>query len=188
MQLTWEPFFLNPNMDEAGEDIMDHLRNKYGDAAVARYGGDDNPLSNAGRACTPPINFKNDRFIYPTHKAHAVMEYLKSIDAREDSNKLMRVLFRKYFEEGKNINSKEVIKAAIDEIELKEPEKALEAADNKELIALVSTKDAEFKHKLRVSGVPFFIMHRNDGGRATGFSGAQPADLLGEQLEEAAQE
>ena len=167
---------------------MEHLGKKYGDAAVARFGGDDNPLSKAGRACTPPINFKNDRFIYPTHKAHAVMEHLKANDAREESNKLMRVLFRKYFEEGLNINSKEVIKAAIDEIELKEPEKALEAAEDKDLIDLVSTKDTEFKHKLRVSGVPFFIIHRNDGGRATGFSGAQPADLLGEQLEDAAQE
>ena len=77
-----------------------------------------------------------------------------------------------------------MIKAALDEIKLNAPEKALQAADNKKVIDSVFAKDAEFKHKMRVSGVPFFIIHRNDGGRA-GFSGAQPVDILSEQLEDA---
>jgi predicted DsbA family dithiol-disulfide isomerase len=188
VQLTWEPFFLNPNMPAEGEDLMMHLRKKYGDSVVQRFGGSDNPLSKAGRACSPSITFKQDRFIYPTNRAHAVMEYLKANNARAESNMLMRVFFRQYFEEGLNINSNEVIKAAIDEVKPNEPEKVLAAADDKDLVDLVSTKDAEFKNKMRVSGVPFFIIHRNDGGRATGFSGAQPPDLLGEQLEDAATE
>ena len=98
----------------------------------------------------------------------------------------LRVLFRKYFEEGLNINTIDVIQTALNEIKLNAPEKALQAAEDKNILNSVFAKDAEFKHKMRVSGVPFFIIHRNDGGRATGFSGAQPVDILSEQLEDAA--
>ena len=185
--MTWQPFLLNPDMDEKGEDLMAHLGKKYGEAAVARFGGDDNPLSRAGLACSPPIKFKNDRFIYPTHRAHALMDFLIDHDARESSNKLMEVLYRYYFEEGKNINDISVLKEGIDEVGVPDPESTIKAATDEKLIQTVSAKDREFKMKLKVSGVPFFIIHRNDGGRAKGFSGAQPADIIAEELEDAAE-
>ena len=40
VQLTWEPFFLNPNMHEEGQDLMTHLGEKYGDAVIKRFKSD----------------------------------------------------------------------------------------------------------------------------------------------------
>ena len=38
VKINWEPFFLNHNTPDEGEDLMEHLKNKYGQAAVARFG------------------------------------------------------------------------------------------------------------------------------------------------------
>ena len=189
VSLSWEPFFLNNDMPEEGEDIMEHLAKKYGPEAAARFGGADNPLSRAGLACDPPIKFTNDRKIYPTVNCHALMEHLKGEKNDETSaNKVMEIMFRRYFEEGQAINTPEVLQKVIDEADLPDKEAAIAAVGNKDLHQMVRLKDQEFKSKLRVSGVPFFIIKPNDGGRPTAFSGAQPADIIAEQLEAAADE
>ena len=36
LEVTYEPFFLNRNTPEEGEDLMEHLRKKYGAAAIER--------------------------------------------------------------------------------------------------------------------------------------------------------
>jgi predicted DsbA family dithiol-disulfide isomerase len=189
VNLTWEPYFLNGNsMPEEGEDLQAHLVKKYGPEATARYGGDDNPLAKAGKACSPPIHFKKDRFIYPTVNAHAIMEHLNGKGKREEANKVMEIMFRKYFEEGAKINSKEVLSEVVTEAEVGSLVDVDAILANEDLKQLVSMKDHEFKTKLRVSGVPFFIFHQNDGGRPQAFSGAQPTEIIAEVLEEAAGE
>lgn len=185
ISLTWEPFFLNTNIPPEGEDLLHHLLKKYGPIATERYGGDDNPLRRAGRACDPPIAFRNERSIYPTDKCHAVMEHLKGLDQNEEANHVMEIMFRRYFEEGCRINGNDILSEILVEANLSPT--IVETVDsNDDLTQLVCRKDREFKTKLRVSGVPFFIFHRNDGGRAQAFSGAQPVEMMAEQLEDAA--
>ena len=38
-----------------------------------------------------------------------------------------------------------------------------------------------------ISGVPFFIIEQNNGGKPLAFSGAQPIDVIAECLEEASE-
>ncbi len=52
----------------------------------------------------------------------------------------------------------------------------------------VREKDRYYKNVWGVSGVPYYVVERNDGQPAIEFSGAQPIDIIAEQLEEAAQE
>ena len=187
--LSWEPYFLNKNLPDEGESIQTHLLKKYGPSAIARYGGEDNPLTQAGKVCKPPIHFKTDRFIYPTVNCHMVMEHLKGQGKNSEANKVMDILFRRYFEEGAAINTKEVLaEVMVEAADVASSDTIDSIMANEALQQLVAMKDHEFKSKLRVSGVPFFIFHRNDGGRAQAFSGAQPVDIIAEQLEEAAEE
>ena len=46
----WKPFLLNPGMPDEGEPLEQHLRKKYGDAAIQRFLSSDSPLKQAGRA------------------------------------------------------------------------------------------------------------------------------------------
>ena len=48
----------------------------------------------------------------------------------------------------------------------------------------VIVEDQSIKTR-RVSGVPFFIIERNDGSSPICFSGAQPSEVIADALEEA---
>jgi predicted DsbA family dithiol-disulfide isomerase len=67
----WKPFLLNPGMPDEGEPLEQHLRNKYGDAAIQRFLSDDSPLKQAGRAVG--ISFNPNRMVVPTKKAHILL-------------------------------------------------------------------------------------------------------------------
>ena len=53
----WKPFLLNPHMPEEGEPFEQHIRKKYGDAAVTRFLSSDSTLKQAGRAVVYTLIF-----------------------------------------------------------------------------------------------------------------------------------
>ena len=114
------------------------------------------------------------------------MEHLKGLGMNEEANNLMEIMFRRYFREGCKINDNKIISEILTEAKL-DPSIIATVESNNDLKEVVRMKDREFKTKLRVSGVPFFIFHRNDGGRSQAFSGAQPAEIIAEELEDAAE-
>ena len=183
MQLEWEPFLLNPTMKEEGEDLKEHLTKKYGARAVASFGDRASHMYQMGRQAG--IEFTSDRNIYPTVKAHSLIEYVKSKDV-ETANQMMEELYKRYFERGENINSAQVLVEVAVQFGVG-AEEARRAISNPELNAMVLEKDRAYKSGSGISGVPFYMIERNGGGRPIGFSGAQPVDIIAEQLEEAAE-
>ena len=151
---------------------------------AAKLDSPDNSIAVAGRAVG--IQFTNKRNMYPTVQAHALMEHVKKSDNAK-ANALMEIMYSEYFENGININNVEVLtflaeKVGIDKVEAKA------AIENQDLQALVRQKDQAYKTEMRVSGVPFFIIEPNNGNRPIAFSGAQPPDIIAEQLEKASEE
>lgn len=183
VRLEWEPFMLNPNMKEEGEDIKEHLHKKYGARGVASFGDPNSHLYRAGRAVG--IHFTSDRKIYPTVKAHSLMEYVKTKD-NDTANEIMEELYKRYFERGENINSVQVLTEVASQFGV-DPNEAQQAMNNPQLHEQVHQKDQAYKRGSGISGVPFYIIERNAGGRPIGFSGAQPVDVIAEQLEDASQ-
>ena len=171
-------------MAEEGEDLKEHLIGKYGPRAGAMVDDPNNHLNRAGKAVG--INFTSKRRIYPTIKAHALMEHVKSKD-NDTANKLMEEMYKTYFEEAKNINDKNVLADVASRVGIDKAE-AEEAIDNPDLIETVKQLDSMAKGGYRVTGVPFFIIEPKTGGRPIAFSGAQPPDIIAEQLELAAEE
>lgn len=47
--MTWLPYQLNANTPPEGEDMMEHLLEKYGPQAISTYGKPGNPLELAGK-------------------------------------------------------------------------------------------------------------------------------------------
>jgi predicted DsbA family dithiol-disulfide isomerase len=183
-KLEWEPFLLNPNLPDEGEPILEHLKKKYGSSATQRFGDPNSQLMQAGR--NVGIEFTNDRNAYPTIKAHSVIEYLKESD-NEKANSAMEELFRRYFVQGENINSETVLTEVTSKYGV-EKETALTVLKDPVRKKKVLEKDQYYKSGVGVSGVPFYIIEQNSGGRPVGFSGAQPADVIGELLEKASDE
>jgi predicted DsbA family dithiol-disulfide isomerase len=175
---------LNPNMVEKGEDIKTHITKKYGARGAAMVDDPNSHLMRAGRAVG--IEFTNNRNMYPTLKAHKLMEYVKTID-NDKANQLMEVMYTRYFEKGDNINDASTLVALAEQLGINKDE-ASRAVQDEELWKQVREKDHFYKNGMNIHGVPYYIIDRNDGGRPIGFSGAQPPDIIAEQLEIAAEE
>jgi|EP00505_MAST-04D_sp_SCG-Rhode-Island_P002247 predicted DsbA family dithiol-disulfide isomerase len=178
VKVNWEPFFLNQNTPDEGEDLMEHLMKKYGPAAVERFGKEDNPLSRAGQKVG--ISFNKTRRVINTLKAHRLMEYCKTVEP-EKENDLMQSLFKSYFERANDLNRTEQLLKCAKEVGLKN-------LDETEGFLASPAAESETKSKALswsrkgVSGVPFFIFESNTGGKPVAFSGAQPPDVIAELM------
>ena len=183
--VEWLPFFLNPgSTPEEGEDLKEHIINKYGAQAAARFNSPNNPLDVAGSKVG--VKFDSSRKVIPTLRCHSLMEFTKEKYGNDKANELMDVLFNRYFEKAELVHQVPVLKAIYEQIELPWSEEADAAlAANSTYSNNVIAGDRDVKTQLRVSGVPFFILERNDGARPIAFSGAQPAEVIGDALEEA---
>jgi predicted DsbA family dithiol-disulfide isomerase len=170
-----------------------HIAKKYGPGMAAQLDNPDNSIAKAGRAVG--INFTNKRNMYPTVQAHVLMEHVKKMDNgnndnNDKANQLMEIMYSEYFEKGRNINNVDVLTELASRVVVGlDTDEAKAAMENKQLQQLVREKDQKFKTQMRVSGVPFFIIQPNKAGqRPIAFSGAQPPDIIAEQLETASEE
>jgi len=173
---------LNPNMSEEGEDLGEHLTKKYGPGIAEKLHDPNFSLTVTGRKVG--INFKNDRLIVNTKRAHALMEHLKEKEGNKTANKFMEDLYKSYFEKAENVNDKKLLANLVEKYGVNAEEAEFAMAEHN-LIG-ISNQDRQIKSQYRVRGVPFFMIHPNDGGRPIGFSGALPSDIIAEQLEAAA--
>mmetsp|Transcript_100210 Transcript_100210/g.150242 ORF Transcript_100210/g.150242 Transcript_100210/m.150242 type:complete len:179 (-) Transcript_100210:368-904(-) len=176
---------LNPTMPDEGEDLEDHLRNKYGKRGVQMLHDPNAYLYTAGRKVG--IEFTTQRRMVRTQKAHALMEYVKDEIDNDTANKLMEEMFCRYFEHGDDVNDDESLVRMAVTVGIEEAS-ARDALEDGRRLWHVEEQDRLYKRG--ISGVPFFIIDRKggDGKRPIRFSGALPADIMAEQLEEAIEE
>jgi predicted DsbA family dithiol-disulfide isomerase len=182
VNLEWLPFLLNPNVSEEGEDIKEHLLKKYGPAAMERFNDPNSHLKVMGRKVG--IEFTDDRKVVDTKRAHALMEHLKAKGENDKANEFMVDLYKAYFEKGEDINNVKLLTEKVQKYGLDETEAQFAMGDHN--LAEIAKQDRKIKSMYGVSGVPFFMIHPNDGGRPVAFSGAYPPEVIAEQLEEAA--
>jgi len=165
-------------MPEEGEDVAEHLIKKYGPSAMQRFNDPNSSMKVSGRAVG--IEFTNDRRIYNTIKAHTLIEYVKNdLQENEKANAIMEDLYARYFEQGQNIGSIELLQQV--------GEKATgqvvpaQILEDPERHAAIRENDMKAKRG-GVHGVPFFIIEKNGGGQPVSFSGAYPPAFIAEQL------
>lgn len=108
VQIGWEPFLLNPQIPEEGEDIWEYLTRKIGPQAKRMLSSPNSGINKLAREAG--ITFIMERNIYPTVMPHALMEHFKEKIGNEKANELMDIMFKNYFELGHNINNVEVLK------------------------------------------------------------------------------
>jgi len=95
-------------MPEEGEDIVEHLTKKYGPSAQQRFNDPNSSMKQSGRAVG--IEFTNDRRVYPTIKAHTLIEHVKNdLSDNEKANSIMNDLYERYFEQGENVSSVDLL-------------------------------------------------------------------------------
>lgn len=172
---------MNPNMPEEGEGIKEHLTNKYGASAAASFNDPNSRLRAMGRKVG--IEFNNGRKMVNTKRAHALVEQLKNKGENDSANKFMEDLYESYFVDGQDINDEKWLIKAVGKYGIDESECQFALGDHN--LVAVAKLDRDTKSKYGVNGVPYYMIHPNDGGKPVAFSGAYPPEIIAEQLEEA---
>lgn len=164
-KIAWLPFELNPDMPPEGQQLGEHLHEKYGstptDVVQAR-----NMITARGAALGFEFDFKDDGRIYNTFNAHRLLYWSRQFDKQTE---LKLALFKLYFSEGGNPgNDEQLIKTvahtglAVDEA------KKILASD----LYAKEVREEEAKYiAMGIHSVPTFII--NDKYK---FTGGQPVD------------
>jgi len=107
VELHFQPFELNPQMPNAGEDAVEHLTGKYGiSEAQAKQNGE------AIRARGADLGFSFDmerrRRVWNTFDAHRLLHWAEGIDL-DRQRELKHALLRAYFTDGENVSDPDTL-------------------------------------------------------------------------------
>lgn len=172
--VNWRPYQLNPDLPPEGVDHKAHLAAKLGGAAAVSQAHER--LTALGREDGIDFDFDAVKISPNTLDAHRLLRWAA---AEGRQNEVVSALFRAYFEEGRNVGDRAVLR----DIAAKN---GLDAAVIDALFASDADKDSVgeeigMAREMGVSGVPCFIV---DSQYAV--MGAQPVDVLANAFREIA--
>ena len=105
VEIVWQPFELNPDMPQEGEDILDHVKRKYGSSPEDWKRSQSN-MANLGEEIEFIFNFFEGKRIVNTREAHILLDYAKEFGKQTEFK--MR-LFEAYFSEGKDVSDRQIL-------------------------------------------------------------------------------
>ncbi|GAL20831.1 2-hydroxychromene-2-carboxylate isomerase/DsbA-like thioredoxin domain [Vibrio maritimus] len=105
IDLEWQPFELNPHMPLEGQNLREHLAEKYGTTKEDSIRAREN-LTNLGAELGFRFQYDDDMKMLNTFESHILLEYAKS-QGKQTELKLR--LFSAFFGEGKDISNREVL-------------------------------------------------------------------------------
>lgn len=173
--LHFQPFELNPQMPAEGQDITEHLTEKYGvTPEQAQRGGE--AIRERGEAVGFRFNMQKRGRIYNTFDAHRLLHW-----AQEEGCQLQlkHALFKAYFTDGENPASHEVLARLAGEAGL-DPVRARDILES-DAYAAETREQEQFYLDQGIDSVPAVII--NDRYLV---SGGQPPEVFEQALRQVA--
>ncbi|MBW3098414.1 DsbA family oxidoreductase [Pseudohoeflea coraliihabitans] len=176
VEVHWRPYQLDPSLPKEGKDRKRYLEDKFGGAARATQAYQ--AVRNAGAEEDIAFDFEAIAVAPNTIDAHRLIRWAGSQGPAAQA-RMVAILFRYYFEEGRNIGEDATLIEAASEGGL-DPEIV------RKLLADGADRDKvegeiDVARQLGIEGVPCFIV----AGKYA-LVGAQPAEQLVEALRRAA--
>ncbi len=184
VNLHFQPFELNPNMASEGQEITEHITEKYGITAEQAHASRENI-----RARGADVGFKFSMAdeagggrsrIYNTFDAHRLLHWA-GLESPVLQKALKEALFKAYFTDGQSPGAADVLVAAAASAGL-DAAKAREVLDTGAFAAEVREREA-FYTRAGISSVPAIII--NDKHL---ISGGQPVEVFENALRQIAAE
>jgi predicted DsbA family dithiol-disulfide isomerase len=107
VDIHFQPFELNPQMGPEGQDIAEHISQKYGSSA-ADIGRSQEGLKARGDALGFHFDFQRRGRIYNTFDAHRLLHWAAGEDVGKQQA-LKHALFTAYFTEGRDPSNHDVL-------------------------------------------------------------------------------
>jgi predicted DsbA family dithiol-disulfide isomerase len=176
VEIEWQPFELNPNMPAEGQNLREHISEKYG-STLEQQEESQQRMVDAGAELGFTFDYFGEMRMANTFDAHILLEYAKDFGKQ---TQLKMQLTKAFFSERKDVSKRAILKQALLDVGL-DAEEALSKLDNEEARYEVRTKQAYWKN-LGVNSVPTFVLDRESA-----LTGAQPVDVFKQVLTEATQ-
>lgn len=173
INIEWQPFELNPNMPVEGQNVIEHISEKYG-STLEQQKASQQHMIDAGDELGFTFDYFDDMRMVNTFDAHILLEYAKDFNKQTE---LKMQLTKAFFSDRKDVSKTEVLKEALLEVGLN-AEDALAKLDNDEARLEVRNKQNYWKN-LGVNSVPTIVFNRKSA-----VTGAQPVETFKQVLSE----
>ncbi|REG85203.1 DsbA family oxidoreductase [Winogradskyella sediminis] len=171
--IEWHPFELNPNMPTEGQNIIEHISEKYG-STLEQQRASQQHMVDAGEELGFKFDYFDDMRIVNTFDAHVLLNYAKAFNKQTE---LKMELTKAYFSDRKDVSKKTILKEALLAVGLN-AEEALQTLNDEEVRKAVRSQQDYWKH-LGVNSVPTIVFNRESA-----VTGAQPIDTFKQVLSE----
>lgn len=153
-EIHWHPFELNPNMPVEGQDLFEHITEKYG-STRAQSEENRNRLVALGADLGFEFKFDEASRVYNTFNTHQLLHWA---DEQDRKNDLKQALFTAHFTHARNLADIEVLADIADEIDLDRNEAIAVLTDQRFAQTVRDTE--EFWVKQGIQGVPAAVFDR----------------------------
>jgi len=177
VDITWQPFELNPQMPKEGQDITEHITEKY---AISVEQSEQNRAMIKQRGLDVGYEFGNrgGGRIYNTFDAHRLLHWAKEYDKQTE---LKLALFDLYFKESGNPSDHQQLLAVSQKVGL-DKERAQQILESNEYEQDVRELQSHYQ-SAGISSVPAVIVNNKHL-----ISGGQPADVFEQAMRDIATE
>lgn len=173
IEIEWQPFELNPNMPAEGQNVQEHIAEKYG-TTLAQQKESQQRMVDAGAELGFTFDYFDNMRMANTFDAHVLLEYAKDFGKQTE---LKMRLTASFFSERKDVSKRAILKQALLDVGLN-AEEALAKLDDDNARSAVRTKEDYWK-SLGVNSVPTIVFNRKSA-----VTGAQPIDVFKQVLTE----
>ena len=175
VDLHFQPFELNPQMSADGQDIVEHIAQKYGSTPTDIERNREN-IRARGAELGFEFNMQKRGRIYNTFDAHRLLHWAETAGKQEA---LKNALFSAYFTEGRNPSDHAVLLDVAQKVGL-DAKRAAEILESDEFAAEVRDRE-KFYADRGIRAVPSVII--NDQHL---IQGGQPAEIFERALRQLA--
>lgn len=171
IELEWQPFELNPHIPIEGQDLAEHIAEKYGSTPEQQKESRDR-LTEFGAELGFTFNYFEGMRMANTFDAHVLLAYAKE---KNKQTELKLRFMNAFFGEQKNVSDRAILKQELEAIGLNSEEAFLYLNDAKNRDHVKSAE--QYWQGLGVNSVPTVVINSK-----TGVTGAQPVSVFKEIL------
>ncbi|MDX1766985.1 MAG: DsbA family oxidoreductase [Arenibacter troitsensis] len=167
VEIEWQPFELNPHMPKEGQNLQEHITEKYGSSLEDQKRSQEY-MAEAGAELGFTFDYFDEMRMANTFEAHILLVYAKEFGKQTD---LKMRLTTAFFSERKDVSDRAILKQALLDVGLN-AEEALANLDNDEARYELRSKEDYWKN-LGVNSVPTIVFNRKSA-----VTGAQPVEVF----------
>lgn len=173
-EIHWHPFELNPNMPAEGQNMREHIIEKYGSSAQASEDSRDK-MTAIGRQLGFDFRFTPDMRMHNTFNAHQLLYWAEQQGRKHD---LKMALFSGHFTDQRNLSDHQVLADIAAEIGLDRDE-ALAVLTEQRFAKEVRDEERHWQHQ-GIQSVPAVVF--NNRHLVSGAQGVENFTHILEQL------